>query len=958
MTTRPPIRRLLVILALWGAAASLRAQVLPFDVKTLRDGLPQSQMASMVQDPRGYIWVGTWGGLARYNGSVFHTFTTEDGLPSNRIQEMIVDSRGTLWVATAGGVATVRDGTVTAVKDPAVSDVRCRAILEDRDGVVWLGTDRGLYRFLPGSRRPEPTAVGPATQLVSDLASDRGALLVAGSQGLWRREPEGAVRPLAIPCSRDQVRTIAATADGLWLGTATEGLFLQSAKGWESLLGAGAVSGRSVYRIQHEPSGTLYVCTTDSALFLRRPGRTVFEHWDTEMGLPSNVVNFAFEDREGNVWVGTDINGLARLGGVALSNHGEKQGLPSACVFGIAPGGTPDSLWLGTLRGAVHYQVRPVPRVLETIRLADGLDTEWVWKVLPDADGGIWVLTDTALFHRARGRRRLEAMAPSVPVPRAELWDAAFDAQGRLWVCGRSDLGGLICRDRAGRWRTWLKTEAGAPFTYCAHIVPRRAGGVWATSGMEVFYCDGETLVRLPVAPPLDKRTYISGLFEDSAGRLWAGSDAGLAVMGGDGRWTLMNQQAGFTSHHVYSIGEDLRRNVWVGTTRGVFRFGTDGRIDNFTPEDGLAGYETNQYGFLCTDRGEIWIGTVDGLSQYDPSRHYPNTTPPNIVVESAALPDRRIDFPQSLELDWDERSVAFQVAVLSFRNRNRVGYRARLEGLEENWLPVRQLAELRYTNLPSGKLRLLLQAVNESGIWSEAVALPITVRPPFWLTTWFQGTLVALALGAVVGVHRWRTVMLRRRTRELEAEVGKRTTELQDANRRLTHLATYEPLTGLLNRRAIMERLEEAVGPAGRGNRQFGCILVDLNKFKAVNDMFGHSAGDEVLREMARCIEACLRDGDALGRSGGDEFLILLPGAGLEAVDAVARRIAALSYTVGEAGAAITVTAACGGVAVPGRSDPALPAVLAQADALMYAAKKAGPPGIANATYQPPAGG
>src|SRR5690606_37920314 len=130
----------------------------------------------------------------------------------------------------------------------------------------------------------------------------------------------------------------------------------QDAAGWQSMLESGAVTGRSIYRIYTAPAGTLYICTTDAALFLRRPGESAFQHWNTVMGLPSNVVNFAFEDREGNVWVGTDINGLARLGGVALSNHGLKQGLPSACVFGIATSATPGALWLGTLSGAVHYQ--------------------------------------------------------------------------------------------------------------------------------------------------------------------------------------------------------------------------------------------------------------------------------------------------------------------------------------------------------------------------------------------------------------------------------------------------------------------------------------------------------------------------------------------------------------------------------------------------------------------------
>ncbi|HOT00462.1 MAG TPA: two-component regulator propeller domain-containing protein, partial [Acidobacteriota bacterium] len=306
MTTRPPCRLGLVLLLLEGALTLAGAQVLPFDVKTLRDGLPQSQMASMVQDTRGYIWVGTWGGLARYNGNRFHNFTTDDGLPSVRIQELLMDSAGTLWVATAGGTVVLRDGRLTPIADLTLSKPRCRALLEDRDGAVWIGTDQGVYRVPKGTFRAEPAPAGLGHQLIYDLASDRNAILIVSDQGLWRYEPGRGCQSINIPCPRNQLRTVATAGDGIWLGTNTRGVYRQDAAGWQSMLESGAVTGRSIYRIYTAPSGTLYICTTDSALFLRRAGEQEFQHWNTDMGLPSNVVNFAYEDREGNVWVGTD----------------------------------------------------------------------------------------------------------------------------------------------------------------------------------------------------------------------------------------------------------------------------------------------------------------------------------------------------------------------------------------------------------------------------------------------------------------------------------------------------------------------------------------------------------------------------------------------------------------------------------------------------------------------------
>jgi diguanylate cyclase (GGDEF)-like protein len=202
-------------------------------------------------------------------------------------------------------------------------------------------------------------------------------------------------------------------------------------------------------------------------------------------------------------------------------------------------------------------------------------------------------------------------------------------------------------------------------------------------------------------------------------------------------------------------------------------------------------------------------------------------------------------------------------------------------------------------------------------------------------MTLWFRLGGVFFLLAAALGIHRWRTMLLRRRNRELESEVGKRTAELE-------YLATYDPLTALLNRRAILAFLERQLRPERGSNRQLGCIMVDLNRFKAVNDTLGHAAGDHVLKEMAAKIQECLRQGDALGRLGGDEFLVVLPGADLEALRAITRRINDLGCRVGEDNAAVTVTASCGALAVPAGSAAAAAAVLAQADDLLYQVKRA----------------
>jgi tRNA A-37 threonylcarbamoyl transferase component Bud32/GAF domain-containing protein len=441
-------------------------------------------------------------------------------------------------------------------------------------------------------------------------------------------------------------------------------------------------------------------------------------------------------------------------------------------------------LWLGTLRGAARLGRGPQPRVVEVVGEADGLANALVFRAETGPDGSLWVWSEGGLQRRRPGEARLGPVDEFTSAIGTDVWAFAFDGASRLWVGSRREEGGLAARGPDGSWKVFDRLPDGTRLGIAHAVAPRRAGGVWAAFGSRVGACDGETVSLLPDPPAAMSRPYVNKLFEDGKGRLWAASGSGLARLEPDGRWALLTDRLG--SPYVYFVGEDRTGTVWVGTTRGVYRLGAGDAVTPFTPDDGLAGWETNMNAFRCDRDGVVWIGTVAGLSRYDPASQRPNAHPPRVVVASALLPTRTVPFPDRLELAWSERSVAFRVAVLSFRARGRTGYRARLEGLEEGWLPTRREPELRYTNLPAGELRLLVQGINESGLWGGVETLPILVRPPFWLTPWFRAAALVALAAVVAGTFRWRTLLLRRRNRELERVVAERTTDLASANRSL----------------------------------------------------------------------------------------------------------------------------------------------------------------------------
>jgi diguanylate cyclase (GGDEF)-like protein len=159
-----------------------------------------------------------------------------------------------------------------------------------------------------------------------------------------------------------------------------------------------------------------------------------------------------------------------------------------------------------------------------------------------------------------------------------------------------------------------------------------------------------------------------------------------------------------------------------------------------------------------------------------------------------------------------------------------------------------------------------------------------------------------------------------------------------------LVETASRDGLTGVFNRRELDTRAEQAVALAARHGRPFACLLLDIDHFKQVNDVYGHAAGDAVLREAARRICDASRVSDIIGRYGGEEFVVLLPetdGEGaVAAADKLRAQLASAAVVTGEA--SITVRASVG-AAVWGDAMRTAADLYAAADQALYRAKELG---------------
>jgi len=186
---------------------------------------------------------------------------------------------------------------------------------------------------------------------------------------------------------------------------------------------------------------------------------------------------------------------------------------------------------------------------------------------------------------------------------------------------------------------------------------------------------------------------------------------------------------------------------------------------------------------------------------------------------------------------------------------------------------------------------------------------------------------------------------MMHAMNRDLELIVEKRTQQLQTAYKQLEYHATHDFLTELLNRRAVFDVLKKEISRFQRTDQSISVILADLDYFKNVNDTYGHSVGDAVLKETSRRLLDCIRPYDTVGRIGGEEFLIVLPECDTADGTAVAERI---RVAVGEvemvsAGKRIWVTISLGVATASAHQVINQDSLVAAADKALYRAKNEG---------------
>ncbi len=870
-------------------------------VWTTVDGLPDNTVNAIAQTRDHYFWLGTEAGLTRFDGLEFVTFDRQNTkeMSDSYVQSLLADREGDLWIGTGSGLLKLSDGVfVDYSLKGLVPASQIFAIYEDRSGSIWIGTDgSGLVRLKDGRSVQFTTKDGLISDFVRIIREDRAGSLWIGTRGGLSRLHDGAFTSYTsrngLPA--DFVRALHEDEDGgLWIGTYARGLVLLKDGKFRTFSQKDGLPGDRIRSIYGDKQGNLWISTGEGLSYY---SRGTFSTYTKRGGLSDNAVNQVFEDEEGNVWAGTNNGGLNRLMRAKVVSFTRENGLPSDTTWPVYEDGK-GRMWIGTNAGLCVLK----DGELFTYTAKDGLSNELINTIYEDGRGHIWVGTEGGglnLFVNGRFKAFTSRQGLSNDAVRA-VYGTVDDS---LWL---GTYGGGLCRFRDGRFTVFTKKD-GLSNDIVSGLYADRKGGLWVMthSALDLFK-DGR-FTSYTTRDGLSD-SFVYAIYEDGQGVLWIGTYAGLTRYK-DGVFKKAGAEQGVPSGSVFSILEDGLGSLWLGTRTGIFAVKKqdldnviDGRkksLSSFTLDesDGMENREcvAGAYPPAWKSRnGKLWFPTVKGLAVVEPGRFAVNNQPVPVIIQSVIADGKSVPLRPLVRLTPGRKRLEFHFAALSFAAPEKIRFRFRLGGFEDNWVEAGAHRIAVYTNLPPGQYVFRVTASNSDGIWNKDDTLfEFFLKPHFYQTIFFYFLSGVAVIFAGIAAYSLRVRRMKARERELVALVKDRTKELAEANRALGRLALLDHLTEVANRRQFHTVLENEWRRATRGMKPLSLIMIDIDHFKAYNDSFGHQAGDEALKAVASALKNCVhRSGDLVARYGGEEFIVLLAETDAEGALTVAGKL------------------------------------------------------------------
>lgn len=710
---------------------------------TVESGLPSNVVNAIVQTRNGFLWVGTGAGLVRFNGRRFTPiyFRSPRPAPQGTVQALAEGPDGDLWVGTGSGLVRIArpaldfyDRSLSTSYHPGTGpgdDIKCLRFAEN--GQLWVGTNAGLYRFSRGTF----TYILPG--VVSQIEQGVGSHLFIVKDGSfvdWDGKDIVQHKDLAARLSvhDDQFFDVMRDRQGsIWFGTL--GGLAKSAGGHFTRFPGYGNFGKNALRAEklyQDDQGTIWaqfagalfrVSASTPELIVRTTTRAIYSDRDGDLwvgtngdgllrfkdrlvrmftsadGLPNNTTMTVLVRRDKSLWVGNNCAGLSVLDHSHFRVYAEKEGLANSCVWALAEDKN-DALWVGTWGGGLFRYANGRFTQFST---AQGLPGAIVRGIQVARDNSLWIATDNGVSHMQDGRFRNYKMADGLSSNQVA---AVYqDHQGNLWV----------------------GTSAGID-----RLVKNRFTPVASTIEMS------------------DSRSMNFG--EDASGNLYVmGAPRGVNLISG-------NQLVEIDTELDLLEMLPFHKQIWFSGRNGIFRFPAAvlKRIDrerdlpidytSFGVADGMNSIQCSVGipNMAVSEDGKLWVATLKGLAELDLHRLSSANDRPSVFVSEVTVGRTKQNAGKELVLPPGTHHTEISFDSISLKSSEKIRLQYRMDGIDPLWLDADSLLTAVYTSIPAGSHQFHVRACNSDGIWDPTgIVYEVTQQPYLYERTWFRLTIV-----------------------------------------------------------------------------------------------------------------------------------------------------------------------------------------------------------------------
>ncbi|MFM1930852.1 MAG: hypothetical protein RL226_155 [Bacteroidota bacterium] len=751
-------------------AGYVNAQQYPFLSWSAADGLAQSQVRSLYQDHLGYIWIGTLGGVSRFDGRNFDNFSKQNGLLNNQVNAITELHDSLLVFGSLGGISTFNGHEFKQFRLPLEqAGAQVNDLLANGEDELWVGTEQGLFLFSNATlQRVEQQQLADAH--VKRILHKGDDLIIATRQAVLRWHGSSLDTLIRANDIGATVMDCIVSDSELLIATVGQGLLR-----FRLTNGAYVAAENTLATPNPNITGIIYAGGTNDDFWLKSRDGLIRLHngqstvYGEAQGLSPVDVRALLIDREQNLWIGTNGGGLKKFCGEAFSYYTQAQGLPGNTVMTILK--TNDSTyWFGTYE---HGIIRKINNSLTAFNLEQGIPNSRVWASLQTSDSLLW-------FGTAGGLTWFDGI-------RFSTLDADHELSGKqVYSLHETATGDLWCGTAKG---AWIKKQGRKEFVPVLEIpeIKIRAivsvkSQVWLASNEGVVsYENGKTRRWKETEGLPDNSVFCIAAGPEN--QLWIGTESGLCRMI-DNTIELLPVEGGFGANHINFIQITPTGEVWIGTNDGLFHSLSYARPvwSRVGRHDGLLFLETNQNAVHLSDR-ELWFGTSEALGMVDldvfKSRHGKGS--PTVTIKEVRvnleLPKWSKygvelkaygQWPSNLILPYTDNHITFFFDALALSSPERIQYQYMLEGIDSDWEALSEVNYATYSNLDFDDYVFRVRAIDSDGETSTPVEFAFTIKPPFWLSWWF----ILCEITAVVLIVRF--VYLKRKkaaTEKLEKE-------------------------------------------------------------------------------------------------------------------------------------------------------------------------------------------